>query len=155
MERLLEGGAPFVKVALKYPLLYIRFQANSKDIMRILSLIVLGFVATTSAQDSSDLRINQIQVIGTHNSYHAGFSPSEALLWQAKNPKLFRALDYRHPRLEAQLDAGIGQVEIDVFADPDGGRFAHPASVEMVKARGSPWIRPTIPSTKWTSQASR
>jgi hypothetical protein len=30
------------------------------------------------------LKLNQIQVIGTHNSYHAGIAPNESKLWQAK-----------------------------------------------------------------------
>jgi Phosphoinositide phospholipase C, Ca2+-dependent len=49
------------------------------------------------AQGDGGVRINQIQIIGTHNSYHSGFAPSAAKLWQQKNPKVFDGLDYRHP----------------------------------------------------------
>ena len=46
--------------------------------------------------DSADsLKLNQIQVIGTHNSYHAGLAPSEGRLLEQKNPKLYQALEYR------------------------------------------------------------
>jgi len=31
------------------------------------------------------VKLNQIQVIGTHNSYHAGLAPSEAKLLEQKN----------------------------------------------------------------------
>ena len=73
-----------------------------------------------------DIRINQIQVIGTHNSYHAGLTPGVAKLLQARNPAAFAELDYQHGSLTSQLDHGIRQVELDVYADARGGRFAHP-----------------------------
>lgn len=72
------------------------------------------------------VRINQIQVIGTHNSYHAGLAPQVAKILKVKNPKAFAALDYTHPSLTAQLDGGVRQLEIDVFADAKGGLYAHP-----------------------------
>lgn len=87
--------------------------------------------ARRKAQDAT-VRINQVQVIGTHNSYHAGFAPSEAALMQVKNPTALAALDYAHKPLEEQLTAGIRQLEIDVYADSKGGRFAHPAVTSMV-----------------------
>ena len=74
---------------------------------------------------SDSLKMNQIQVIGTHNSYHAGLSPSEAQLMQQKNPKLHQALDYRHRPLDLQLSSGVRQIELDIFADSEGGRYAH------------------------------
>ena len=37
-----------------------------------------------SSSETSEIKLNQIQVIGTHNSYHAGIAPNEAKLWQAK-----------------------------------------------------------------------
>ena len=38
-----------------------------------------------------------------------------------KSSKTLRGLDYHHAPLADQLSAGVRQVEIDVFADPDGG----------------------------------
>jgi len=78
------------------------------------------------------LKLNQIQVIGTHNSYHAGIAPSEAKLWQMKNPEVFYGLDYRHESLTRQLSSGVRQIELDIFADSAGGRFAHPMGPQMV-----------------------
>ena len=75
---------------------------------------------------ADDLRINQIQVIGTHNSYHAGLTPGVAKLLQARKPKAFYELDYQHAPLTVQLDHGIRQVELDIYGDAKGGRFAHP-----------------------------
>jgi hypothetical protein len=72
------------------------------------------------------LRINQIQVIGTHNSYHAGLTPGVAKLLQARKPQAFEDLDYSHASLTAQLDHGVRQVELDIYGDARGGRFARP-----------------------------
>ena len=56
-----------------------------------------------------------------------GSRPREAAFMKMKNPKAFEALDYSHVPLDQQLSNGIHQMEIDVYADAKGGRFAHPA----------------------------
>lgn len=86
-----------------------------------------GVVHAQSKQDDARLRLNQIQVIGTHNSYHAGIAPSEAKVWQAKFAQAYEGLDYQHQPLTEQLDSGVRQIELDVFADAKGGRYAHPS----------------------------
>jgi len=48
------------------------------------------------AQQDEQVRMNEIQVVGTHNSYHAGVAPSKSKLWQQKNPHFYPSLDYRH-----------------------------------------------------------
>lgn len=83
-----------------------------------------GFAQTQAAQDKV-VHINQIQVIGSHNSYHSGFAPSEKKYEEMKNPKTLRSLDYSHAPLPDQLNGGVRQIEIDVFADANGGRYAH------------------------------
>ncbi len=90
-----------------------------------------------TAQDKV-VQMNQVQVIGSHNSYHAGFAPSEHKYLEMKNPKALRGLDYKHAPLGDQLTGGVRQVEIDIFSDPQGGRFAHPAIVKAVAAAGLP-----------------
>jgi hypothetical protein len=93
---------------------------------------------TTAATQDRTLRINQIQVIGSHNSYHTGIAPSERKLIEQQNPKAMRALDYAHAPLPDQLSGGVRQLEIDVYADSKGGRYAHPAIVEKVAEAGLP-----------------
>src|ERR1700694_2304858 len=58
------------------------------------------------------LRLNEIQIIGSHNSYHAGLAANEMTYLRGVNPKAADALDYRHPSLQTQLDAGVRQLEI-------------------------------------------
>ncbi len=84
------------------------------------------------------MKLNQIQVIGTHNSYHAGLAPSEAKLLEQKNPKLYQALEYRHRPLDAQFTSGVRQIELDIYADSEGGRYAHPMGIDAVAAAGLP-----------------
>ena len=72
----------------------------------VLVSLVLGLVPgviSLCAQQADQLRINQIQVIGTHNSYHAGFAPSAAKLWEQKNPRAFGGLDYQHQPLHGAV----------------------------------------------------
>jgi hypothetical protein len=89
-------------------------------------MLSVGVPIAQAADVDSNVRINQIQVIGTHNSYHAGLTPAVAKLIKATNQKAFDELDYSHSGLTAQLDHGIRQVELDIYADAKGGRFAHP-----------------------------
>src|SRR3984893_5099350 len=102
-----------------------------------LGQMVLAQDASQAAQDKI-VHLNQIQVIGSHNSYHAGFAPSEHKYLEMKNPTALRGLDYHHAPLADQLSGGVRQVEIDIFADPKGGRFAHPNIVRQVAAAGLP-----------------
>jgi hypothetical protein len=103
----------------------------------LFSMVGQPFAAAQSAANDS-VRMNQIQVMGSHNSYHQGIAPSEVKLMQAKNPKLYEGLEYRHRPLDRQFDSGIRQIELDIFADSQGGRYAHPAGPDAVAAAGLP-----------------
>lgn len=106
-------------------------------------------LATAGAQSSApddQLKLNQIQVIGTHNSYHAGIAPEETTLWQSRSPQSFAGLDYRHQPLPAQLDAGVRQIELDIYADTKGGLYAHPLGPQLVAAAHLPPDPPFDPN---------
>jgi hypothetical protein len=95
---------------------------------------------------SAQLRLNQIQVIGSHNSYHAGLAPSETAWLTKLNPKSADGLDYRHPSLDVQFSMGVRQVEIDIYADVKGGRYAHPANLKLISEMGLPADPPFDPN---------
>ncbi len=99
---------------------------------------VTGAVAQTTAAQDKLIRLNQIQVIGSHNSYNLGFAPSEEAWMKKMNPKAYASLEYRHDTLTKQLDGGVRQLEIDIVQDPKGGRFAHPKIVELTQQAGLP-----------------
>jgi hypothetical protein len=75
-----------------------------------------------------NLRLNDLLTVGTHNSYKT--EPPEAVLAlvRAVAPGRANELDYGHRPLSEQLDAGARQLEIDVYYDPQGGRFLNPQS---------------------------
>jgi hypothetical protein len=93
--------------------------------------VLAASAAAWAAGSDDSVRINQIQVIGTHNSYHAGLTPGVAKLLKATNPKAFDGLDYSHAPLTQQFDHGIRQIELDIYADAKGGRFAHPFGASL------------------------
>jgi hypothetical protein len=97
-----------------------------------------GIVTSQSPSAGDAIKLNQIQVIGTHNSYHAGIAPSESKLWQAKYADAYKGLDYQHQPLPQQFDSGVRQIELDVYADTKGGLYAHPSGPQMVAAAHLP-----------------
>lgn len=98
--------------------------------------VALSSIAMGQTSSNGPVRMNQIQVIGSHNSYHAGIAASEAVLMKQKNPARYRALEYTHRPLDQQLSSGIRQIELDVYADSQGGRFADPLGPKLVAQAG-------------------
>lgn len=95
--------------------------------MRRIALLLLG--ATCSFLSADDVRLNQIQVIGTHNSYHIAPAPGIKSLIATIKSDLASSLDYTHRPLPEQFETlGIRQIELDVFADPKGGLFSRPSA---------------------------
>jgi hypothetical protein len=114
--------------------------------MKAMHLAVALLLAATAGAQAGDgaadsdaqVRINQIQVIGSHNSYHAGLLPGVRAFLEMKKPASLRGLDYEHQPLDKQFDGGVRQIELDIFADSKGGRYAHPAGPAAEAAAGVP-----------------
>ncbi len=71
------------------------------------------------------LRLNQIQVLGSHNSYKQPVTPGVFALLRAFDTALAESLEYWHAELAEQFSSqGIRQIELDVFADENGGHLA-------------------------------
>ena len=104
-----------------------------------LAIALTGIASPVVSGPPPPIRLNQIQVIGTHNSYHAGLTPAVGNLQRQKNPKAFDELDYSHPALTRQLDSGVRQLELDIYADTQGGRFAHPFGAAMAGKDAPPF----------------
>lgn len=128
-----------------------RKRASMRPLHRLSSAVAAVLVAVAAAPASAapasaqeragEVRLNQIQVIGSHNSYHAGLTPAMAKLIAARDPDAAASLDYSHGDLKTQLDHGVRQVELDVFADAKGGRFAHPFGATLA-GPGAPAFDP-------------
>ena len=94
---------------------------------------------TARADADECLRLNQVQVVGTHNSYHFRDVPAIFDAIKGFDRSLADSIDYTHPVLPTQFSReGVRQIELDVFADPDGGRYAHPKLRELLQGLKTP-----------------
>ena len=79
------------------------------------------------------LRLNHLQFLGTHNSYHVEPSRELYAALRGVQPGWGENLAYTHRPLREQLGAlKIRQLELDVFADPRGGHYARPAGRRLI-----------------------
>ncbi|MGB2756190.1 MAG: Ca2+-dependent phosphoinositide-specific phospholipase C [Acidimicrobiia bacterium] len=76
--------------------------------------------------NDATLRLNHIQVLGTHNSYHLR-SPDLATFSEPDRTEL----DYAHAPLDVQLDLGVRALEIDVHANAAGHTVFHVLDRDM------------------------
>lgn len=80
-----------------------------------------------------ELRLNHIQVLASHNSYH---QEPEATLMAALRGVVGDQADgweYTHMPLPEELDHGVRELELDVFVDsPAGGHYATPKVVPLL-----------------------
>jgi hypothetical protein len=86
----------------------------------------------TRAWMDANLHLNDILVVGTHNSYKQAIDPKIMALIAGKSQALAASLDYSHIALDKQLDDGARALELDVVYDPKGGLFAHPLGPAVV-----------------------
>lgn len=79
-------------------------------------------------------RINELQIIGSHNSYKEAIDPNLFQYLAAQDVSGgIKSLEYEHIPILEQLTMGLRNLEIDVYADKDGGRYANPTGMELVK----------------------
>jgi hypothetical protein len=101
------------------------------------ALASLGWALTLAAQapaQAPPLRMNDILVVGTHNSYKRAIPPNEMLLLrQLRGDAVADTLDYSHGPLAEQLDDGARTLELDVYIDAEGGRYADPLLPRLAK----------------------
>lgn len=90
-------------------------------------LLVVGVVPKLVAGDVpglEELRLNQIQVVATHNSYH--LRPPEKMLKAAISiRKDAKTWDYSRLPLDEQLDQGQRSFELDMHLSKDGWKVMH------------------------------
>ncbi len=90
------------------------------------------------------MRLNHVQVLGTHNSYHIQPRPALLQAIASFDPQAAASMEYTHRPFDEQLGLlGIRQVEVDVFADPNGGLFAVPLGPIFVQGFPDP-IKPEL-----------
>lgn len=107
-------------------------------------LPILFLFLSAGSRDSGfdDLRINKVQVIGSHNSYKQPIDSALFVQFKARNPDAAMGLEYSHVPLGQQLDLGLRNLEIDVYADEKGGKYAHPKGLDWEAAAHPPAYDP-------------
>src|SRR5687767_7831321 len=104
----------------------------------IIPALIVCVAGAAGASDSPEgsARINQIQVLGSHNSYKLAIDPSLLQILRESEGNRMQSLEYSHRPMEDQLDLGLRSLEIDVLHDPEGGRYARPRGIDMVREKG-------------------
>lgn len=78
----------------------------------------------TAVPEAASLGLGQIQVIGTHNSYHLRPNPELLKIAAAVRPDA-KEWDYEHAPLDVQLDRGVRSFEIDLHLSKEGWEVFH------------------------------
>lgn len=98
--------------------------APTMAFLTICAVTLLGVSALAPAPARAvpgpGLRLNHVQVIGSHNSYHIEPPPDLLQILVGIDPAAIE-LAYTHPPLPDQFtNEGVRQIELDVYADPNG-----------------------------------
>jgi hypothetical protein len=83
------------------------------------------------SQTDDNLTINRIQIIGSHNSYKQAIEPVLFKVFQQKDSVSASKIDYEHTPVIEQLNLGLRNLEIDVYPDELGGKYAHPKGLDL------------------------
>lgn len=98
-------------------------------------ILCIFFLISSNGQIKAqlgNLPLNEIQVIGSHNSYKEAIYPRLWNLIDLFEPKLAYSLQYEHIPLDKQLELGLRNLELDVYLDPKGGRYEHPLGIKIM-----------------------
>eukprot|EP00456_Euglypha_rotunda_P058907 TRINITY_DN4904_c0_g1_i4.p1 TRINITY_DN4904_c0_g1~~TRINITY_DN4904_c0_g1_i4.p1 ORF type:complete len:352 (-),score=95.39 TRINITY_DN4904_c0_g1_i4:17-982(-) len=122
-----------------------------------------------SAAPDEALSINQIQVVGTHNSYAIppdprvmalmaprlsalmermglAMTPAQRAAMEDEHPggltDMAKTLDYVQMPLQAQLRSGVRSIELDLQPDPRGGAYADPLPYRQLREKGATDLAP-------------
>lgn len=82
--------------------------------------------ANPDADRMSDVPLNRMRVLGSHNSYRPTFTEATLAEQRAVLREHSAGVEYGHPEIARQLDLGLRQLEFDPLADPHGGLYAAP-----------------------------
>jgi hypothetical protein len=92
-------------------------------LVAVVAALFAAAPASPAASDEPELRMNDIQVKGSHNSYHVEQPPEVIDVYASFVPTAYQ-LAYTHDDLTTQLaEQGVRQFELDVWWDPTGTLF--------------------------------
>ena len=91
-------------------------------------LSTIGLLASCTSSPA----FNELQFIGSHNSYKQAIDPALLRQIAASSSALAASLDYSHPPLNKQLDLGLRKLELDILDDPIGGLYQTPLGLKRI-----------------------
>jgi len=92
-----------------------------------------GAILGKVEKEAGQLPLNHIQLIGSHNSYKQAIDPALFQMLKQTSGVLAYGLEYSHVSIIEQLNRGLANLEIDIYADAKGGKYAHPKGLDWVK----------------------
>ena len=98
---------------------------------------LVSFNGSAQKISSSDVKLNDIQVIGSHNSYKIAIEQPLMDFLMARDSASGRSLEYGHIPMREQLELGLRNLELDVYHDPKGGHYSNPSGLEIIRASGN------------------
>ncbi len=102
----------------------------------LLVILPIVFFSSSVHKSLKEIKLNEIQVIGSHNSYKIGIE-RPLFDYLLKTKPTLSGLEYEHIQLSEQLNLGLRGLELDVFYDPEGGYYSDPKGLEIVKSLGA------------------
>ncbi|MEM8895264.1 MAG: Ca2+-dependent phosphoinositide-specific phospholipase C, partial [Bacteroidota bacterium] len=101
----------------------------------IIGTVLIFLSGCQTSDEDTRLKLNELQLIGSHNSYKIGIEKPLMDLLVAEDSNAI-GLDYWHLAPSEQLDMGIRGLELDVLYDPFGGAFARPVGLDILDSLG-------------------
>ncbi len=101
--------------------------------MRQMNLRIAIYLTLFTVASVQALPLNQLQVIGSHNSYKKALDSDVANQLDKIQAGFADKISYAHPSLTRQLNMGLRQLEIDVLADSQGGLYQQPLAQQWTK----------------------
>ncbi len=116
----------------------------------VLAALLLG-TAAGPAVAAPPVRMNELQVIGSHNSYHRELPKAEEAAYEALigvPDDYDKFLAYSHATIPNQFARqDVRGLELDLFGDPAGGLWAHPGvrkAIGLGPLTDPDWLAPGI-----------
>lgn len=113
-----------VKISFDIKLTYFISMIKRSIKLSTVSLILLSLFSLCI--QAKEISLNDIQMIGSHNSYKKPLNPKIYHLIAKHDANKAAQINYSHPTLVKQLQLGLRHFEIDIVKDKSGGKFSYP-----------------------------
>ncbi|WP_158860953.1 Ca2+-dependent phosphoinositide-specific phospholipase C [Lunatibacter salilacus] len=109
-----------------------------KQLLVVAFVLLFGTACEKGSKEDVEpsIKISHLQLIGSHNSYKLAIEPALLKLLMDTDSATMQGLDYSHISPWDQLELGLRVLELDVFHDPEGGRFSTPKGHAFLQQRG-------------------